>query len=67
MADRKKKSEFPVLLFVRVDENSETPSGPDLLAFRTEGDAVEGDGPTTVARYRLVTEYSVRKVVESDE
>ena len=47
--------EFPTEIHVAFDPND--PENPtDLMAYRTETEAVDGDGPTRVARYRLVRE-----------
>jgi hypothetical protein len=49
---------FPQRLFATPDPHSPE---IDLLAYRTEDQAVDGDGPTLVGRYELV---SVRKLAK---
>lgn len=45
----------------------ETPSNgpPCLLAFETQADAVEDDGPTTMGIYQLVDTCTLKKVIAS--
>ena len=57
-----KLSDFPNTIHVALD----APRAPgddhiDLLAFRSEAEAVKGDGPTVVAEYSLVKVRAFRK------
>jgi hypothetical protein len=58
----KDQREFPPEIHVAFDPNDQN-NPTDLLACRTEAEAVDGDGPTRVARYRLVREGVFSKTV----
>ena len=49
-----KESDFPDVLNIALDPKDHAGKGQGLLAFRTEGEAIDGDGPTVVAKYKLV-------------
>ena len=44
---------FPEKVFVTRDVNADDDHENDLLAWREEGDGVEGDGPTEIGVYQL--------------
>jgi hypothetical protein len=50
---------FPTVLFIRNDDSNNEKAS--MLAYASELDAVENDGPTLVARYELV---GVRELVK---
>jgi hypothetical protein len=52
--------EFPTEIHVAFDNNSKY-DHPDLTAYRAESEAVDGDGPTRVATYKLFREGVFRK------
>jgi len=51
---------FPKVLFVRRDSSNGI---FDPLAYTREQDAVEDDGPTSVARYQLVSARRLKKQI----
>jgi hypothetical protein len=55
-----KRKEFPQTLFFRWDAPSDA-EGPYPMCDQTQGDLVEGDGPTEIAEYALVSRAVVRK------
>jgi len=57
------KTTFPKIIYVRTcDEQAD--DDENLLAWRREEHAVEGDGPTVVAEYKLVGTRRLKKGVQ---
>jgi hypothetical protein len=51
---------FPSILQVAMDPNDDN-DPPELLAFRKVEEAVDADGPTLVATYKLISTHMYRK------
>ena len=56
---------FPSRIFVSFDPSAdpESKEREDLLAFHSEAEAIDDDGPTTVAEYQLVKTRRLEKIV----
>ena len=72
MAKPKRKVEFnqlPGVIFARLDENDRKMRVQrDVLAYLSEADAVDEDGPTEVATYQLIrVRLLKKKVVPSND
>lgn len=55
------KLKFPTLIFVRKDKDGDVEY---LLAFEEQAEAIDEDGPTAVATYKLVEENKLEKVAQ---
>lgn len=55
------KQNFPHTIFVRADVDST--GTKDLIAYDYAAKAIEDDGPTDVAEYRLVSVQKLKKKV----
>ena len=56
-----KKWQFPKTLYIRREVDGDTVY---FVSFTDELEAIEGDGPTDVASYTIVSTRRVRKVLQ---